>query len=116
MTTYLTRDQILARKLSGNTEEVELDDGAVVLVRGITRGQAAELNGIDDPLTNEATGISFGLVEPAMTPDEVAEWITDEGHGYVQRVVDAIQRLSGSAPGQAKEYTKSVSRGRRARR
>lgn len=105
----LSREQILARKVAGKTEVVPLSDGAEVEVRGLTRGEATETSKLDDNEEIEILALSFGLVTPHLTPADVREWRNADGSGDVQTVVEAIQRLSGSAPGQGKEATKSVS-------
>lgn len=114
----LTREQILARKAAGRTLEVELDPGETVVVRGMSRGEAAEMRALDqdDVIGLEAFALHTCLVDPALTLDEAREWVNDDGSEHVQRVIDAVQRLSGHAAGQAKGYTKSVSGKRRARR
>jgi hypothetical protein len=108
MMATLSRAQILARKVYGTTESVELSDGGEVIVRGMTRGEARELSALDDEGDVENTALHYGLVEPALSLEDVAKWIANEGSGEVQKVVNAIQRLSGTDPGQAKEFTKSV--------
>lgn len=110
----LSREQILARKVAGRTETVELDEGEVV-VRGLSRGEASRVGQIDDQDEVEALALHYGLVDPALTLDEVRAWRESDEAGQIQRVVDVIQRMSGTAPGQGKDATKSVSRGRRAR-
>ena len=110
----LTREQILARKVAGRTEVVPLGDGTAVEVRGITRGEAAEIGKIDSEREDadkeaEIMALSFGLVNPALTLDEVREWYAGEASGAVQLISDMIRSLSGQAQGQGKEATKSVS-------
>lgn len=114
----LTREQLLARKVAGRTLEVDLGDGETVVVRGMTRGEAALMRerDQDDVIGLEAFALSMTMLEPKLTEAEALEWLTQEGSEYVQRAISAVQTLSGAADGQAKEYTKSVSRGRRARR
>lgn len=111
----LTREQILARKVAGKTEIVPLGDGDEVEVRGITRGEAAEIGSIDPETVDnpdkeaEIMALAFGLVNPALTLDEVREWYAGEQSGAIQAVSDMIRSLSGQAAGQGKEATKSVS-------
>jgi len=106
----LSRAEILARKVTGRTERVDLpgDDGAYVVVRGLTRGESHETVGAT---TREAEVIALahGLVEPTMTRADVEEWLDGDMAGSIQAVVMMIQELSGSGDGQGKEYTKSVS-------
>lgn len=112
----LTREQILARKVAGRTETVPLSGGDEVEVRGLSRGEAAECGEIESADEVECLALHYGLVNPALTVDEVREWRRNDESGEVQKVVDVVQRLSGTAPGQGKDATKSVPAGRRARR
>ena len=117
----LTREQILGRKVAGRTLEVQLDlddPDTVVVVRGMSRGEAATMRDLDqaDVVGLEAYALSMCLIEPTLSVDEARAWLEGEGNHTVQRAIDAVQQLSGAAPGQAKEYTKSVSRRRRATR
>lgn len=105
--TALSRDEILARKVYGDVERVPLGDGYVV-VRGLTRGEAHETYG-KSTIDAETIAIAYGMVEPAMSRDDVAEWLAADVSGAIQPVITAIQRLSGNEDGAGKEYTKSVS-------
>lgn len=111
----LTREQILARKVAGKTEVVELDDGDEVEVRGITRGEAAEIGKIDPELVenmdteSEILALHFGLVNPALTVEDVRVWYKQDKNGSLQKAIEMIRYLSGQADGQGKEATKSVS-------
>lgn len=111
----LTREQILARKVAGRTELVPLSGGDEVEVRGLSRGEASECGKIDDQDDVECLALHYGLVNPALSVDEVRAWRKSDESGEVQKVVDAVQRLSGTAPGQGKDATKSVPRRGRAR-
>lgn len=110
----LSREQILARKVAGKVEPVELSDGEVV-VRGLSRGEASAVGKLDDQDEVECLALHLGLVDPVMSVDDVRLWRAQDESGEIQKVVDVIQRMSGTAPGQGKDATKSVSRGRRAR-
>lgn len=108
----LSRDEVLARKVHGNVEHVPVGDGEVV-VRGLTRGEATETQKLEDPGEVECLALSYALIEPKMTVDDVREWRNNDGAGVLHEVAMVVQRLSGNAPGQAKEATKSVSTRRR---
>jgi len=110
----LSREQILARKVAGRTETVELDGGEVV-VRGLSRGEASACGKLDAQDDVEALALHYGLVDPALSEEDARAWRDQDESGELQKVVDAIQRLSGTAPGQGKDATKSVPRRRRAR-
>lgn len=107
----LTRAQILARKTG--TEIVSFMDGATVKVRGLTRAEAAAMRDFeaehpDDIIGLEALACSMGIVTPKLDPADCRAWLQNDAHGEIQKVITAIQVLSGNAPGQAKEYLKSV--------
>lgn len=113
MAGQLTRDEILARRTGSGI--VTLEDGATVKVRGLTRGEAAKMRAYEeehegDVIGLEALAVSQAMTEPKLSQQEAVEWLGIEGHGYVQRVISAIQDLSGERPGQAKEYLKRLPR------
>lgn len=109
----LTRDQLLAR--TSKRTEVELDGGTVI-IRGMTRAEAAEMRKLDEggagPLELEAFGLATCLVEPAISIADARVWLANDEASEIQKVIDAIQRQNGQGEGQAKGYTKSVSRRR----
>ncbi len=104
----LSRDEILARKVHGRTEHVELADGSEVVVRGMTRGEASETSRMEDFEDVEIYALACAMIEPKLTPDEVRLWRSQDESGEIQKVVDVIQRLSGTKEGEGKEATKSV--------
>jgi len=94
----LTREEILARKTAGKTEEYKLSDGSgSVIIRGLTRNEAIRIRETEGGLTDrDNLLVSLGLVEPAMTPEDVAAWGEAEGDFMViTELSEAIGRLSG---------------------
>ena len=100
----LTREQILSRKVAGNTEEYPIGDD-VVIIRGLTRdeslsmrkaGEAGDLAAADNML------IHYGLVEPAMSVEDVAAWAVADSAGTLVDLSQAIARLSGMVEGAGK--------------
>jgi len=108
----LTREQILGRK--AGVSEVQLSDGTVK-VRGLTRAEAAAMRGMDqdDVLALEAYAVSCAMVEPQLSPEDVAAWMASDAHTEIQKVIDAIEGKSAHGAGQGKAATKSVSGRRR---
>lgn len=111
----LTAEQILARKVG--EEVVTFPDGTTVKVRGLTRSEANQMRIFEeehegDVIGLEALAISQGMVAPHLTPEQARAWLEADAHGEIQLVITAIQALSGQAPGQPKEYLKSVPRRR----
>ena len=104
----LTREQILARKTAGNvgnTEEYQLSDGSgTVIIRGLTRNEAIRIRESDSDMgKRDDLLISLGLVEPAMSPEDVAAWGEADGQFVVMtELSEAIGRLSGMTEGAGK--------------
>lgn len=111
----LTRNEILGRKLGRET--VELPSGGEVVVRGLTRNEAIALQELEGLVARDNYLIATGLVDPAMSVDDVAVWAESGAAGDMVAISERISHLSGMMPGSGKEATKSVpGSGRRARR
>jgi hypothetical protein len=118
MSEILSRDDILARKVGGRTELVELPGGGAVRVRGLTRAEGHELRGLEKqgPQEQEIYAVATALVEPKMSEADVRVWFLEGSAGDLQPIAAKINELSGMNPGAGKELTKSVSRrGQRSR-
>lgn len=107
----LTREQILARKRG--EESVTLSDGGTVSVRGMKHNEAHALRELETIRERDAFMISCGLVDPAMTTEDVMAWFEVPGEsGDLQLISSKISQLSGMDEGQGKDATKSVPRRR----
>lgn len=109
----LSRDEILARRVHGDVERVALADGAEVVVRGLTRGEARRVDLTDDPGEAENLAVHYALVEPALSLEDVAGWAEQADSDDFQRIAEAVQRLNKVSKAAAKEVTKSPARQRR---
>jgi hypothetical protein len=107
----LTREEILARKTG--QEVITLPGGGQVKVRGLTRDEALAVRDRDTVGAKDNFVIATGLVDPALTEDDVAAWAATGDVGDMTTISEAISRLSGMMPGQAKDATKSVPRRRK---
>ena len=107
----LSREQILATKLG--REHVDVGDQGQVVVRGLTRSEAHEMKDIEGNAEREVRTLSLGLVEPALSEDDVRAWMAAATFGSLQPVLERIMSLSGMLEGQGKEATKSVPARRR---
>lgn len=103
---HLTREQILARKRGRDV--VQLHDGETVEVRGISRGDAAAVAETPEGKLRDAVMMSVGMTDPVLSVDDVLEMFEDGKNGDVLLITAKIMELSGMAPGQAKDATKSV--------
>lgn len=98
----LTRDEILARKKTGRTtERFPIGDGEVI-IRGLTRDEALQVRGAETLAEKDNVLISCGLVDPEMTPADVAEWAAEEDAGLLGALSQRIGELSGLVEGAGK--------------
>jgi hypothetical protein len=105
----LTREEILARKMGQDV--VQLPDGSgTVTVRGLNRREALTASGIEDHYERDAYLVASGLVDPAMTVDDVKAWGESDDTNTIEVVSRAIGGLSGMVEGAGKS---GVSRPRR---
>lgn len=84
-------------------EQLELARGTVT-IRGLSRSEAIEVSGLAGDLpAQERLALRYGLVEPALTADEVDAYYGQPGNiDEIQQLVQAIQRLSLSGKEGAK--------------
>lgn len=90
------------------TESVAVDGGEVT-VRALSR-KAIHLLPTEggDQFEVEAYMLHFGMADPALTIEEAREWIGVAGNGEIDRVSDAISRLSGIGRYSERDATKSA--------
>lgn len=91
------------------TYVVELDDGDVT-VRALLRDEVIELQKIRDATKRENLIMSLGMVDPPMTPDEVAAWASWAPAGELQKVSFKIGSVSGMLETSGKDATKSAAK------
>ena len=91
-----SKAELLQGRGDGNRREVALPSGLSVVVRGLTRKEALGINGEEmTPAEVERRLLSFALVDPALTADEVEQWQEVALAGELAPAVDAILDLSG---------------------
>lgn len=105
----LTREQILARKTGRGT--VDLPSGGTVAVRALTRDEALQVREADTLRDGDTLLISFGMVDPQLTVEDVAAWATSDNAGDLVTVSNEISVLSKMTTTAGKESTKSAARG-----
>jgi hypothetical protein len=106
---------LLAVRLPHDT--VALPSGAgEVRVRGLSRAEAVDLvkrvEREEDDTLYEVVGIALGLVDPALTEDEVRAWRATAAAGDFMAVSNRIQELSNVDEGAGKGPTSSSRRRR----
>lgn len=109
----MDKELLLKRQAAGNTREVPIADVGTVTVRALSRREVKRATVKDEDET-ECNLISAALVDPVMTPEEVAEWLDGAPAGDSVTVADAILEISGMAEGAQKSNVHGV-RGKRRR-
>ena len=103
----ISKDQLLKGRLP--ERDVEIPDVGTVRVRGLSRAEALECQKLAADVSDlECKILSFGLVDPALSPAEVGEWYGAAPAGEIDPVTTAIQELSGLGEGAAKTAYKSL--------
>jgi hypothetical protein len=97
----LTREQILARKVAGITEPFKIDNDEVI-IRGLTRNEALAIRAAETDGERDNLMISFGLVDPPMTPEDVDAWGAGDDAGTMIRLSNRISELSNMVEGAGK--------------
>jgi hypothetical protein len=96
----LTRAEILARKTGRGT--ATLPDGSTVAIRALTRDEVLEMQALEDLGDKDNFIIATGLVDPALSIDDVAAWAAAGDAGDLVAVSEAIAVLSGIRQGASK--------------
>lgn len=104
----VSKEELLKRRLG--QEPVELPGLGTVIVRGLTRGELARVQGMDGP-DAERESLAFGMVDPQLTREEVDIWFDGNAAMEPQPVVAVINRLSGYGKAAQKEAYKSAGSG-----
>jgi hypothetical protein len=101
----LTREQILSRKVGTATYPHQMGDD-VVLIRGLSRNESLEVRYlVDDQGDRKAADnliIHYGLVEPALSVEDVELWGSQDAAGELTRLSNHIAEVSGLVEGAGK--------------
>lgn len=97
----LTLDQLLALTLP--EREVNLDGVGSIRVRGLSRQETIAISEatIADDMENRV--LAYGMLDPAMTTEQVDEWRCHASSSIIRPALDAILELSGLGPDQQRE-------------
>lgn len=104
-------ETLLAPRLGEGT--VTIEGVGTLTIRTLTRAQALEVQqrGADgDVSAAENLLMHYGIVQPAMTLAQVAQWAESAPAGELQAVSVAIGRISGMHPDSGKAAYKSAGR------
>jgi len=90
------------------SEEYEIPGVGTITVRGLTRLEAINMQGMKGVATQERFMLVCGLVDPILTEADAAAWQRNSPAGELEPVTNLITRLSGMGPGADKEAYKSL--------
>lgn len=103
----IDKEKLLAERFG--VEVVELPGVGEVKVRAMTRGEALQVRGKpDDVGAMERKVLSWTMVDPKMSEEDVKAWQDCSPAGEIQTVFEAVVRLSGMEVDSAKSAYKSV--------
>lgn len=107
---YASVDDLLADDPEGpETEDVTLDNGMVVKVRGMTRMELMlSRKEADDVAEVERRMLSYCLVEPRMTIQQLEAWQRKSKPMLMAPITEVIRRLSGLGEGAQKSSVDSA--------
>jgi hypothetical protein len=106
----MDKKALLTNRVELNTGTVDIEGVGTVTVRGLTRFELALMvkKHPDDNLKQERFILATGLVDPALTEDEVEVWQKAATLGEIGAVSKKINELSGVGEMSAKEAYKSA--------
>lgn len=90
-------------------DDVELEGVGTVRVRGLTRGEVMRISkGAADGEDTQPLAISLALLDPQLTEDEARQYVENAPFEEIEKLGQAINRLSGIAGRADKEAYKSL--------
>lgn len=89
-------------------DDVTLDNGRVVRVRGLSRWETLKGKDVDDRVLWEAYVVSTGMVTPAMTAEQVEGWQKTSLPAELEPVTDRIAELSGMDDGAERRIVREL--------
>lgn len=99
---YASLDDLITA-VEDDTEDVDLGNGRLVQVRGLTRYELLlNAKGTEDGALIERRNLVTCLVAPKLNASQVEKWQKASRPGEIGKVTDAIRRLSGLAEGARK--------------
>lgn len=97
-------DKAALLKVRFGEQTIEIPDVGEIRVRALTRGEALQVSDMkQDAASLERRVLSWAMVEPKLTEEEVGEWQDCSPAGEIQEVFQLIVRLSGMESTSAKE-------------
>lgn len=83
--------------------QLHIDGVGMITVRSLSRAQALLVRTlVEDSAAMERAVLRFGVVDPALTEEEVLAWYEGAAPGEFEPILGAIQELSGLGEGASK--------------
>jgi hypothetical protein len=102
----LTRDEILARKVGHG--EITIEDVGTVKIRALTMSEAVQVRELAGRVEQVYLILSLGLVEPALSLDDVQAWAANDAAGPLNAIAEGITVISGMSESSGKDAYKSA--------
>ena len=104
----ISKEDLLKPRIEHGT--VAIEGLGEFTIRPLTRAEAFDVQTMRDESVLEAENllISLGLINPQMSPNDVADWAAVAPAGHLAAVSMAIGRISGMMPESGKESYKST--------
>lgn len=100
----MDKECLFAKRLP--EDDVEVEGVGTVRVRGLSRAEANAVKVHQGTEKLEQKILTFGMVNPALTEDEVARWLRAASYGELEPVLTRIGELSGLMDDSAKKAVK----------
>jgi hypothetical protein len=98
----MDKSVLLGRRASAKVQEVTLDEGVVIKVRALTRGEVGTVREIEDLDMQDRMIVCMAMLDPILTPADVKDWFDSAEAGDSVKTLEAIRALSGLAEGARK--------------
>lgn len=91
------KGKLLAKRAGVETEKYEIPGVGEITLRGLTRAEmlAAEKRAAGDLAAQERYILSWAIVDPKLTVDDIRTWQDNSQPMEINGVASAINRLSG---------------------
>ena len=100
----MDKNALFAKRLP--EDDVQVPGIGTVRVRGLSRAEASAIQKLTGTEKFERTILVFGMVDPALTEAEVAQWLDAAAYGELEPVLTRIGELSGLMEDSAKKAVK----------
>lgn len=106
----MDKNKLFARRLKES--EVEIPDVGTVRIRALTREEVLKLGIVPgsavelDIAVAEQKMLSKAMVDPEMSENDIRQWQENSPAMEINIVFEAVLKMSGLAPGTAKEMVK----------